>query len=872
MMKRFLCISAGIAILAIPAAADNDCLNVTCAQSPSVGTQINISGATLLRGFFFSPAHVNDFVDVDGDGCFGYNDPPLAGCADVVDRLGRGSGLTGVYSNGGSPSANNHWIVQNRAVGSVNGFNEFISYHLCCDLPENRPTDESSINVELYANASSCQSFLNPCTQDNDGDSINSAGCSPICPCSIDLAILDVPGAWGAQGPVGVSNPTRKPNQAGYGVFPGTSVAMAGGCSDGAAFPADLALLIRACTSRELNFNIGSPDEDTLFDTTFVFAPITPIANRGVGRSQIRASELRYLQVSGRMPSGENLAAGVRDAGSGTRNGWANSLGLDPAWAGGDNRGAITTSAARTNLGSCHRVSNCGSSSHLENAAQQRRLCIGYSGMAGGTAAVADAIAGFYEILDVMNDHVGGSSFVRPTVSTILDNCNVNTGYRIGGPASFVSVGDPGVSGDGAALPNPNLNPASPAYMKNSEAANYLYNIKSSIEAFVAAPTADQNLFMPGQFLAVTFFLLGGQDCNQSLSDPVVFNAVTANSGLQEYIRSNNNFGAGAIPNGVVTPVFGSVNKAGLVPNRGSTYSYNIGSIGTPNIQTIGAGQRLAIRNRVQGDFLYDFQRNASDIPNMMAAMFAALNSGNAANYAETGAPLTPPGGELNDAGQQAADVIIPDVIGDMDGNGAFDAADVRYFADGLALVSGTLNRQTGFTSVDTSWTSGTTGRPAGNFFNTTITDPCGNARPYTAGASRFDVAGSASGPAKGDNPIGADGAVTIADVCYVWDNLGSWSNLATAATIDLSCDMNGDLVVDQADVEAIFELGFGRCLGDLNCDGVVDIADLALLLGNFGASPATYSQGDLNCDGVVDIADLSLFLSKFGGAHPACL
>ncbi|MBI5863014.1 MAG: hypothetical protein HZB38_00605 [Planctomycetes bacterium] len=871
MMKRLLGAACGFAGLAIPGLAQN-CPNVTCDQAPSVGNQVNISGATLLRGFFFSPAHVNDFVDVDGDGCFGYNEFPGAGCIDVVDRLARSSLLTGVSSNGAHPSQNSHWIVQNRAVGSVNGFNEFITYQLCCDLPEARVTDESTINSEIYANGSGHLNFPGVCAQDNDGDSILNDSGTPVCPCSIDIAILDVPGAWGSQGPAGTPSPFRKPTQPGYGVFPGSSVAIPGGCSDVAAWPANLALLTRGCTGRQLNFNTANPDADTLFDTTFAFAPIGAISNRGVGRTQIRVTELQHLQVTGRLPSGENLAAATRDAGSGTRNGWCNSLGIDPAWGNGDNRGDETSSTSRTNLGPCHRVTNCGSSSHLENGVQQRRLAIGYSGLAGGTAAVKDAADGFYEILDVMNDHVGGTQYVRPTVSTILDNCDPDLGYRIGGPASFVTLGDPQATGNGAAISNANYNPASPAFMVNVEAANYLYNITASIDAFVGAPTADTNLFSPGQFLAVTFFLLAGQDCNQSVIDPVVFNPVTPNATLQSYIRNNNNFGAGLTPDGVVTPAYGSRNPAGLVPNRGTAYQYNIGTVASPNLQSIGAGQRLAIRNRVQGDFLYDFQRNANDIPNMMSAVYVALNTGNAANY--TDGALTPPGGEAGDPGQQAADRIIPDVIGDFDGNGAFDPADIRYFADGLVLVSGSLNRQAGFTSVDASWTVGTGGRPAGNFFNTVITNSQGVPQPYVAGASRFDVAGSSTGAAKGDAPIGSDGIVNLTDVNYVLANFGSWSSLTSAATIDLSCDMTGDLVVNQADVDMILAaMGEAHCQGDFNADGVVDIGDLTLLLSHFGVgSGASYGDGDMNGDGAIDLSDLTLFLSKFGSIYPNCL
>lgn len=55
-------------------------------------------------------------------------------------------------------------------------------------------------------------------------------------------------------------------------------------------------------------------------------------------------------------------------------------------------------------------------------------------------------------------------------------------------------------------------------------------------------------------------------------------------------------------------------------------------------------------------------------------------------------------------------------------------------------------------------------------------------------------------------------------------------------------------------------------CPGDVNGDNVVDLTDLATLLGNYGTgSGGTYSQGDLNGDGAIDLSDLSLLLSAFG-------
>jgi hypothetical protein len=49
----------------------------------------------------------------------------------------------------------------------------------------------------------------------------------------------------------------------------------------------------------------------------------------------------------------------------------------------------------------------------------------------------------------------------------------------------------------------------------------------------------------------------------------------------------------------------------------------------------------------------------------------------------------------------------------------------------------------------------------------------------------------------------------------------------------------------------------------DLNGDCIVDIADLALLLGDFGCNSGCVA--DLNDDTIVDIADLALMLSGFG-------
>jgi hypothetical protein len=53
-----------------------------------------------------------------------------------------------------------------------------------------------------------------------------------------------------------------------------------------------------------------------------------------------------------------------------------------------------------------------------------------------------------------------------------------------------------------------------------------------------------------------------------------------------------------------------------------------------------------------------------------------------------------------------------------------------------------------------------------------------------------------------------------------------------------------------------------GECPGDVTGSGSVDLADLNLVLANFGQ---TTDAGDTNGDGVVDLADLNTVLANFG-------
>ena len=54
-------------------------------------------------------------------------------------------------------------------------------------------------------------------------------------------------------------------------------------------------------------------------------------------------------------------------------------------------------------------------------------------------------------------------------------------------------------------------------------------------------------------------------------------------------------------------------------------------------------------------------------------------------------------------------------------------------------------------------------------------------------------------------------------------------------------------------------------CDGDVTGDQAVDLADLNIVLFNFGTAVTPGTNGDATGDGLVDLADLNLVLFNFG-------
>ncbi len=804
--------------------------------------QVNIGGATLFQSFFEAKASTNDYFDVDGDGWAGYDPmfiPP-------TDQLAKS------YPNS---DPNNRWWVLYRGVGSGNGLKELVNYHRTAPGMElGYPSDAGLINrTYFYHEDTGLTGF---------GDSSKPGG-APIDINNVDIAVMDVPTKQFVQeGSEANAHWSKTPGSNGYGKNP--VIAWDGPFQKGSEWKEQSNKLKTLVSSLDPNvvLNTTEHDANTVYDTPLSWVPISIISNQGTGLQNVSQQQLMHLFTTGRMPSGKNYVAASRDSGSGTRNGAMSSIGVDPSWARGENIGLKQKDENITKvLGPNHQPSNLGGSSRMEDVVRARRLSVGYTGIVGGSRSAADASAGKYEILNIKWHD--GNQYVRPSKNNILNNEEPDTGWRMGGKETFATVGDPFETGSNPGMDNP-------------YAADYIKNIKSSIDGFTDPCDPDPNLDMPGQYLAKNYFLLAGVNDVPDPEDPDHWiDNDDYVQGVNTYISTHGT---------LVVPAYG-IHPTGDLPKRevltgGATYTD--GETGANGyIQADGSyvySGDLAERNKIQGDFLYDGKCDIADTCKMLEA-FA---------YPRAFEQNVDHGG---DKGDQSGDYVIVEVIGDLTGDGNFDEKDVRYFADGMATcpVTGNLDRSNAFQAVDMCWNEDPNYplRPAGNFFATSLH----TGKDYEAGSgwSKADIAGRGKVTQKGEkvitpgaNPEGSDGSIDCNDISYiqyvlrhgmevdafddvnravadVYNNRMLWRNLDDAVWMDLSCDMNGDRVLDKSDIDMVVKDILGTDYGDVDLDGDVDDDDMDIILNNIDPNTygATWCEGDMDGDGYVTVDDL---------------
>ncbi len=199
----------------------------------------------------------------------------------------------------------------------------------------------------------------------------------------------------------------------------------------------------------------------------------------------------------------------------------------------------------------------------------------------------------------------------------------------------------------------------------------------------------------------------------------------------------------------------------------------------------------------------------------------------------------------------------------------------------GLLEVNGTL----ALSSASVNVTGGTLG--GNGVVNGNVSNSSGNVNPgssagiltvngtYSQGAmGQFTAEVGGSDPGAGHDRLAVSstatlaGNLTVARINGFIPNVGQEFTILTASsrigTFDsvFSCDPINVVYTDTS-VKVVY--GFvSNVLGDVNGDGLVDGADLGLLLGSWGECEDVCCLGDLNQDEKVDGADLGLLLGNW--------
>ncbi|MEM0913386.1 MAG: hypothetical protein AAGK09_02135, partial [Planctomycetota bacterium] len=878
-------------------------LALAASSSALAQGNVTISGATLFQPYFESVASGNDFIDMDNDGVVtNFN-------AFTVDTMWVGG------ATGGSPThANAFANLQYRAIGSGNGLQELIDYGSVNGPGASFPAIDA-IN-------GGAPNVLNSFTPANIN---NFSGTAVVDMSTTDVPttwfVTDTrTGAYWGNAPTTGGVPT-----AGYGNNPGLSKQVttptgsplqAGGESNKLK---SLTPTGNSPGSTTLNLDTVSPDSNTIYATQIAAAPIGYIANYGAAidsdtsttgpDGNITKSELQQVFATGRTSKGENLVAVTRDSGSGTRNGAMNSIGVDPSWGLGDNAGLKnrgssdeSSTASLDTPGPDYIPTNKNSSSRLEKTVKNTRLAISYNGIVGN--AGRESARGDYELLNVMNDTAGGTQYVRPIMTqasadaagnNIVFNSDPDTGWQAGAVQTLSTIGNPfngtiivdvngsprfddasnALAGEKVFDPVTNFpnEDTSGVPMADPHAALYIRNMIASINAVNATPGNVDLIGTPGERLASSFAVVNALDSLPSADNPggAWVNNASTNTGLQT---------TGVLPTEEIGSAYGvrtngDASDYGDVPFRDTSGTYSDNTLGAGSYfandgsviaygSPLEAGTLVGEANKIAGDFDSDGDRDINDIDDMVSA-YEAAQAGTR--------------GTLANANQSL------EIIGDFDADGNFDIDDLRYAGDGLfnrGRTDDKLDRRANFAAIDAAATGG-------NLFGTTLA----TGKAYAAGDTAGDIAGSDL-EAAGWAPIGADGTVDDQDIDYLYEQfkydtsatVGSvnladgvqWTNIdevmgkvtdavnttdiSFGQRVDLSADMNGDLTIDQSDVDVLVTDILGTDFGDADLDGDIDTADITTTIGNFtGAGVGVgegWADGNFDGDGDVDTADIT--------------
>ena len=217
--------------------------------------------------------------------------------------------------------------------------------------------------------------------------------------------------------------------------------------------------------------------------------------------------------------------------------------------------------------------------------------------------------------------------------------------------------------------------------------------------------------------------------------------------------------------------------------------------------------------------------------------------------------------------------------------NGQISADEIVLAAEatGGHLVSFTSEAEWQFV-VDAIGRDPSEGACISDWFIGLRSDPGSNTWEWSTGEPvRFTAWGSAdcgAGPYPNSSPSSTLAYASHRQDCgIVWDD-GVVGSVSRNYAVEWSADCNGDGIVDYGQIrDGTFAdnnangvpdccdagTACDLCLGDITGNGVVDAADLGILLAVWNTDGKSNPEADINGDGTVNAADLGILLGAWG-------
>jgi len=569
-------------------------------------------------------------------------------------------------------------------------------------------------------------------------------------------------------------------------------------------------------------------------NNTLVAITATPlVSNPGTGLTQIDRSDADWLDTESRLQNGASFNMTTRDTGSGTRNDFANNVGVDPSFASGHNdngngnlpNGVNNAVFDQESIGPAQRFSNkTAGGAQLRPTVQNNRMAVGTLSINDAGGNDTQGVANPVRVLNYSDSANGTSPYVSPNFATISNGTfalyqqeEVFTIKDMSSVAaynnSFVQTGANGAQLIHGTIQGDDSSGDVVAILNNT-ATSVATATTASSPANPADGLLSQGYIIP-QLMQV-FKNQDGQGLNNSAAGAVDTGSIQSQSNLPgnggsfdqtlyNLYSAPGGYGPSALPD--LTTQEPTTGTGSTYGGKGSTFAKNFFNGGAINITN---------NNYLFGNF------NQNGVRDYNAAVKSALSADRALITADQAVGASVPGSEFTSAGDNngiaggtngilngtavsytdalgvahttltKGDLIV---MGDYTGDGHFDGADLVAMANGAALSDNTgtdrlsaKNYQTGVLDKNA----------AMDYLNTSVGTTGADLYIRQSGRAILEGASVPSGATPVTNPI------TSAQVIDPVSGLAEFSYDPSGANTFNKSDVNQDGVVDMNDAVVV--------------------------------------------------------------------